>query len=201
MAVSVVGAGLQCVSFSSAPGTPRFSVLTVGTALTWIIGGLSSGPLHRGWTNTSSPHRPVVAPVLWGTAAFAVFYGCARTARRIPALNAAISRVLRYAYQGNPRSVLATTLLSGAGEEIFFRGAVYRAAGTSHPVSVSTAVYVLATTATRNPALVLAAGVMGTLFGLQRRASGGIQAPILTHLTWSTLMVRFLPPLFPAPEA
>jgi len=37
---------------------------------------------------------------------------------------------------------------------------------------------------------------MGALFGLQRRASGGIQAPVLTHLTWSTLMLRYLPPLF-----
>ena len=38
---------------------------------------------------------------------------------------------------------------------------------------------------------------MGALFALQRRASGGIQAPILTHLTWSTLILRYLPPLFP----
>jgi hypothetical protein len=37
---------------------------------------------------------------------------------------------------------------------------------------------------------------MGTLFGLQRRASGGIQAPIITHLTWATLMLRYIPPLF-----
>jgi uncharacterized protein len=57
-------------------------------------------------------------------------------------------------------------------------------------------VYMLATVATRNPALVLASGVMGALFGLQRRSSGGIQAPLLTHLTWSTLMLRYLPPLF-----
>ena len=49
---------------------------------------------------------------------------------------------------------------------------------------------------TRNPALVLAATVMGTLFGAQRRASGGVQAPVLTHLTWSVLMLRYLPPLF-----
>ena len=45
-------------------------------------------------------------------------------------------------------------------------------------------------------ALVLAATVMGTLFAAQRRASGGIQAPVLTHLTWSILMLRYLPPLF-----
>ena len=60
---------------------------------------------------------------------------------------------------------------------------------------MSTAVYTAATVPTRNPALVLAAAVMGTLFGLQRRATDGLQAPLLTHLTWSALMVRFLPPL------
>ena len=89
-----------------------------------------------------------------------------------------------------------TTLANGAAEEVFFRGAMYAAVGENHPVAVSTAVYTLATVATRNPALVLAAAVMGTLFGLQRRSSGGIQAPVLTHLTWSTLMLHFLPPLF-----
>ena len=29
-----------------------------------------------------------------------------------------------------------------------------------------------------------------------QRSTGGIQAPLLTHLTWSVLMLRFLPPLF-----
>ena len=37
---------------------------------------------------------------------------------------------------------------------------------------------------------------MGSLFGMQRRITGGIQAPVLTHVTWSALMLRFLPPLF-----
>ena len=198
--VTAAGASLLGVSLSSTPGTPKFYVMTLSTAATWVVGGLVSGPLHRGWSNTVVPHREVVAPVLLGAGAFGVFYGCALTARRIPPLNRAISRVLRYAYQGEPRSVAATALVTGAAEEIFFRGAVYAAAGNGHPVAVSTAVYALATTATRNPALVLAAGVMGTLFGLQRRTTGGLQAPILTHLTWSALMLRFLPPLFPVPK-
>ncbi len=42
----------------------------------------------------------------------------------------------------------------------------------------------------------IASLVMGALFGWQRRATGGIQAPVLTHLTWSVLMLRYLPPLF-----
>ena len=62
--------------------------------------------------------------------------------------------------------------------------------GTATPVVWRAAAYIGA------PALVLAAGVMGTLFAVQRRATGGIQAPLLTHVTWSTLMLRYLPPLF-----
>jgi membrane protease YdiL (CAAX protease family) len=92
--------------------------------------------------------------------------------------------------------VLTTTLANGLAEEVFFRGALYAAVGTSRPVLTSTAVYGLATTATRNPALVLASLAMGALFGLQRRSTGGLQAPVLTHLTWSALMLRYLPPLF-----
>ena len=38
--------------------------------------------------------------------------------------------------------------------------------------------------------------VAGTLWSLPRRAFRGPQAPVLTHLTWSTLMLRYLPPLF-----
>ena len=63
-------------------------------------------------------------------------------------------------------------------------------------VLTSTAVYTLATTTTRNPALMLAAAVMGTLFGFQRRASRAASGPGAHARTWSTLMVRYLPPLF-----
>ena len=61
-----------------------------------------------------------------------------------------------------------------------------------HPVARTTALYAVATVPTRNPVLVLAAAAMGTLWALQRRATGGVQAPALTHLTWSALMPRFL---------
>jgi membrane protease YdiL (CAAX protease family) len=103
---------------------------------------------------------------------------------------------MRFADEGDDTLVMATTLANGLAEEIFFRGALYSALGNHTPVAASTGIYAIATTTTRNPALVLAATVMGTLFGLQRRASGGIQAPVITHLTWSSLMVRFVPPLF-----
>ena len=42
----------------------------------------------------------------------------------------------------------------------------------------------------------LASVPMGLLFAQQRRITGGIQASMLTHVVWSTLMLRYLPPLF-----
>jgi membrane protease YdiL (CAAX protease family) len=195
---SVAGAGLIGASLSTEPDSTRFYVLALGAAGTWLTGGLVSGPLHLGWAQTADGalRRPVIEPVATGAAAFGIFYGAALLARRIPILNEAIASVLQYAHQGSDPLVLATTLANGLGEEIFFRGGIFSAVGLKHPVAASTAAYTLAATATRNPALVVASGVMGTLFARQRRASGGIQAPILTHLTWSTLMLRFLPPLF-----
>jgi membrane protease YdiL (CAAX protease family) len=193
--VATAGAGLLGVSLSTEPDSPQFYGLTLGVAATWLAGGLAAGPLHRGWA-PGQRHRPVVVPVLVGAGAFAVFYGCALVARHVPVLDRAISTILRYAHRGSTPTVFLTTLANGAAEEVFFRGALYAVAGRHQPVVVSTAVYGLATCATRNPALVLASVVMGALFGWQRQVTGGVQAPIVTHLTWSALMLVFLPPLF-----
>ena len=196
--VSLAGAGLLGGSLSTRPGSRAFYGLTLATAGTWTVGGMLSGPLHLGWIELrdATVRRPVLTPVATGVGAFGFFYGCAVVARAVPALDRAISRVLAFAEEGDGSLVLLTTLANGVGEEVFFRGALYAALPREQAVAASTAVYALATVTTRNPALVIAAGVMGTLFGLQRRATAGLQAPLLTHLTWSALMVRYLPPLF-----
>ena len=201
--VSIAGAGLLLgASFSTKPGSAPFYALSLGAAGTWLIGGLQSGSVHLGWEQaTPDRFRAVAAPIATAVAAFGIFYGAARIARRIPVLNEAISSVLRYAQKGSDPLVMLTALANGVGEEVFFRGALFAAIGDRHPVLASTAIYTLAATATRNPALMLASGTMGALFGLQRRATGGIQAPVLTHLTWSTLMLRFLPALLDDPPA
>jgi hypothetical protein len=38
------------------------------------------------------------------------------------------------------------------------------------------------------------------IFGWQRAATGGVLAPAVTHVTWSVLMLRYLPPLFRDPD-
>jgi membrane protease YdiL (CAAX protease family) len=194
-AVSVVGAGLLGAALSTRPGSRRFYASTLAVAGVWTAGGVLSGPLHLGRIQLRNEQlrRPVLAPVAIGVGAFGSFYVCAWLARWTPVLDEAISRVLVFAEEGKEPLVLLTALANGVGEEVFFRGALYTALEGRRPVLTSTAVYTLATVTTRNPALVLAAGAMGTLFALQRRASGGLQAPLLTHLVWSTLMVRHPP--------
>ena len=197
-AVHLLGTGLLGASLSTRPGSGRFYALTFSTAATWVLGSLLSGPLHLGWIENRSRHlnRPVVVPVVTGVGAFGVFCVGALIGRRISVLDRAISGALAFAERGRGPWVLLTTCANGIGEEIFFRGAMYAALPGTNPVLSSTAVYTLTTIATRNPALVLAAGLMGTLFGYQRRATQGLQAPLLTHLTWSTLMVTLLPRIF-----
>ena len=197
-AVSLLGTGLLGMSLSTKPASKQFYGLAAAVAATWTAGGLLSGPLHLGWIQRRDQNlrRPIITPIATGVGAFGFFYACALVAREIPVLDRAIKNVLDFAEEGNDPLILMTTLANGLGEEVFFRGAIYAALDADRAVVVSTAIYTLATVSTRNPALILAASVMGTLFGLQRRASGGLQAPVLTHLTWSTLMVRYLPRLF-----
>lgn len=197
-AVAVTGAGLLRLSLSTEPDSTEFYVLTFAVAGTWLAGGLVPEPGHSGVDGTDEHplRRPVITPILTGAAAFGAFFGAALIARRLPMLNEALTSILSYADRGSDPWILATALANGVAEEVFFRGALFAAVGPHGPVPVTTAVYMLTTSATRNPALALASGVMGLLFAVQRRASGGIQAPILTHVTWSVLMVRYLPSLF-----
>ncbi len=196
--MALTGTGLLGASLSTKPASRQFYAMTFSVAGTWLIGGLATEPLD--WDSFRGSERSfgrlVAVPVLTGVAAFGAFFGAALVARRIPVLNEALVSVLNYAERGSDSLVLATTLANGVGEEIFFRGSLFTALASPHPVAASTGVYMLTTCATRNPALVVAAGVMGTVFAAQRRATGGILAPILTHVTWSALMVRFLPTLF-----
>ncbi|MDT7800819.1 MAG: protease family protein [Actinomycetota bacterium] len=189
-AVTAAGTALLGASLSSPPASKRFYGLTGGVAATWLAGARAAGPVRRG-------RHDVAGPVLAGAGAFGVFYGCALVSRHIPPLRRAIAGVLDYAHRGSTTSVVVTTLVTGAAEEVFFRGPLYDALGTRR----STAVYVLSTCATRNPALVLASAVMGTVFAWQRGRSGGVQAPVLTHVVWSSLMLAVMPRLFGSPSA
>jgi membrane protease YdiL (CAAX protease family) len=191
------GATLLGLSFSVRQGDPAFYPLTFGLAATWAIGSLLSGPLHLGHISfRGSLRRPVLAPIAVGLVLAGLFVLGALIMRTSPSLRSLAEDVLGYARVGNLEIIFLITVVNGIAEELFFRGALFAAIGVRYPVLISTIIYALATVAGGNPVLVFAAAVLGTVVGLQRRAGGGVLAPILTHLTWSLSMLFALPPIF-----
>jgi membrane protease YdiL (CAAX protease family) len=63
-------------------------------------------------------------------------------------------------------------------------------------VPLTTAAYAAATLVTGNLMLSFAAVLLGLVVALQRRASGGILAPAITHVTWSITVFFALPAIF-----
>jgi uncharacterized protein len=191
-------AALLRASFTARAGSTRFYLLTAGLAGTWTCGALGAGPIEwrgDGWrtSRAGAAGALIAVPVAAGAATFAVFYGAARVARRQPALRRAIASVLRYADAGSAPLVVLIASGSAVAEELFFRGALWSG---PRPLRTTTLAYAASTAATGNPALVLAGLVTSVVFGWQRAATGGVLAPAVTHVAWSMLMLRYLPPLF-----
>lgn len=193
----VIGAVVLGISLALPPGDAAFYPLSLLLALIWTAGGLLSGRLHLGYLPVrGSLRRPVRGGFLTGLAAALVFLAGGLIVRQISPLHTEVEHVLAHARHGPLGLVAVITVLNGIAEEIFFRGGLYAAIGRHRAVTASTLVYALATVATLNPVLVFAAVTLGAVLALQRRASGGVLAPVITHVTWSTTMLFLLPPLF-----
>ena len=197
-AAGLGAAALLRSSFTAKAGSARFYLLTTSLAGTWTVGALGAGPVPwcgDGWRirPASAARALIVVPVLTGATTFAVFYGAARVARHQRTLRRAIASVLRYAEAGSAPLVVLIASSSGVAEELFFRGALWSG---PRPLRTTTLAYAASTAATGNPALVLAGLITSVIFGWQRDATGGVLAPAITHVTWSVLMLRYLPPLF-----
>ena len=192
----LVGAAVLAISLSVEPGSSWFYPLTLGLAAVWTIGAFTSGPLHLGRIGVVDPRpRPVVQPIAIGLVLAGVFVAGALAVREVPGLADQVREVLVHAERGFGPLVLLSTVAVGISEELFFRGAAY-AAIPRHPVLITTVLYALATVVTGNVMLTFAAAVLGLVVGLERRASGGILAPVLTHVTWSVTMLYALPAIF-----
>ncbi len=197
--VVLVGAGVLGWSLRLEPGGGLFYVAAVVLAGVWAVGAFVSGRLHLGRIAGSGEVfiRPILAPILVGLLLVALFVVGALVVREIDPLAAYVSSVLEYADEGSLTALAVITFFNGIAEELFFRGAMY-AAIPRHPVAWTTLAYVVATLATGNVMLAFAAILLGVVCGLERRASGGVLAPILTHITWSLSMLFVLPLLFPS---
>lgn len=191
----VVGSAVLTLALRIPPGDPLFYAATVGLAAIWTIGAFVSGPLHLGRARTRSggDARPLVQSLALGAILLAVFLLGGFVIAHIPPLRDPVTHLLDHARLGSLSLVAAITAVNGIAEELYFRGALYSAIGRRHAVLVTTVVYALTTVGSGIPLLVLAAALLGVLTGLQRRVTGGILGPMVTHLTWSLGMLLLLP--------
>ena len=188
----VIGTTLLAATLRVPRGSAWFTILGLLVAATWTVGSIVSGPIPL-QPDRDVVWRTVVGPVVGGVAAFGAFVAAYLVARHLPLVGAALDGVLATADAGPTALVLFVALVNGAGEELFFRGALHAALEPHRPAIATTIAYVVVTAATGNIALVIAAAVMGTLLSLERLSTRGVLASMVTHLTWSTLMILALP--------
>lgn len=198
---AVIGSALLWASFRLEPGDDRFYLTTTVLAVVWVVGSVASGPLHLGWGHTRRGDRyarPVVQSLALGVLAVVISLGAMLVVAQVPVLRDPVNDVLDHARFASLPLVAVITLVNGIAEEVFFRGALFAAIGRKYPVPISTALYTLTTIGSGNFMLVAAAAALGLLVGLQRRVTGGILGPAITHITWSLSMLFLLPPLLGA---
>ena len=197
IAFGVIGVAGLAWGLRTDPGSGAFYISTLALSVVWFVGGLLSGPVPLGWeVHDGQRRRPILSAIIAGAALAAVFVVGALVVRHIPALSDRIERVLDYASEGSWPIVLLLTLANGIAEEVFFRGAVQPALPERTRLPVSVLIYAAVTMATGNLMLGFAAVLLGAVVGLQRRATGGVLAPVVTHVTWSVLMLVALPIVF-----
>lgn len=201
----LIGAALLGWSLQLPPGDPRFYWGTFALAAAWAVGAVASGPLHlgRGWTRRGFAQQeganvPVVQALVLGLLLLGLFLAGAVVVAQIPFLRRPVEELLDHASVGSFWLVLVITAVNGIAEELYFRGALFAAIGRRHPVAISTIVYTLVTATSLIPLLTLAGALLGLVTGLQRRVTGGILAPTITHLTWSIGMLFLLQPTLDA---
>lgn len=196
--VMVLGVASLGLALRKHPGEQAFYWWSLALTGIWAVGAFASGPLHLGgarWRGRNQ--RPVVSGTVIGLLLGGVFIVGGFVVREIPAIAEFVTRLLEYSNRGSWRLTLTVALLAAVAEEMFYRGALYTALGRHHPLLISTVIYALATLgSSRNPMLAFAAIILGTVCALERRATGGVLAPILTHFVWTLVVLLGLPPLF-----
>jgi membrane protease YdiL (CAAX protease family) len=196
LAILTGGMGLA-LTLRVAPGDPLFLPLGFGLAVVWTVGAIASGPLPlgSGRTRAGGRSRPVVQSLALAVLLLSLFVLGAIVVARVPVLRDPVLMLLEHRRVGPLPLVIALTMVNGVAEELFFRGALFAAFPADRAVAATTALYTLTTVPSGVPLLVLAALLLGLVTALQRRVTGGVLGPAITHVIWSTAMLLLLPPL------
>ena len=116
-------------------------------------------------------------------------------AQHIPAFARQTAVAYRRAATADPRRELFLSLLLAVpGEELFWRGIAYRAgvetAATAGVAAVAVCLlYVIANVPSRSLPIIAGALVGGALWGALAWWTGGVLAPLASHILWTGLML------------
>ena len=183
------------------PADPVIYAATLALGTTWVVGTLLSGKVYLGGGNRRNGgdgSRAIAQSFLLGIALTAVFLAGAAVVAIVPALRDPMLGLLGDVQLGILPVVIVLFVLNAVAEELFFRGGLYAAIGGKHEVLITTFVYALSTVPTGIPVLVLGSAALGAAVGFQRRVTGGVLGPIITHLTWLAGMMLLLPQVLTA---
>ena len=133
----VVGTALLAATLRVPRGSAWFTVLGLLVAATWTVGSFVSGPIPL-QPDRDVSWRTCLEPVVCGVAAFGAFLAAYLVARHLPLLGSALDGVLATADAGPTALVLLVALVNGAGEELFFRGALHAALEPHRPALAGT---------------------------------------------------------------
>lgn len=195
-ATLVVGAILLGYSLTRPAGASSFTFTTSLLAIVWAGGALAASPIPVGAIDGRyGPRRPWAAGIVSGLLLAAVFLVGAVLVGLVPALETDVQQVLAHARGQVGLVVVLITALNGVAEELFFRGALFGLLPRRWALLLSTVLYAAVTATAGSPMLVLAGVLLSLVAGLQRIATGGVLAPILTHVVWSLTMLVALGPV------
>lgn len=193
----VVGAAVNAWALRIPAGDAMFYPATALLAAVWLGGAFASGPIRVGCEPYRS-HRPILSSVLTAAALAVVFCLGALVVARIEPLRDPVDALLDHATVGNLVLVALLTAVNGVAEECFHRGAVYSAVAGLRPILTTTVIYAAVTATAGIPLLVLAAAILGLVTAVQRRVTGGVLGPVITHVAWSMVMLFALAPILDA---
>lgn len=195
--VVLLGAAVLAWMHTKNPGDPAFYWLSLTLAVVWSVGAVAAGPLHLGAVRFRGRNeRPVFTGTGVGLVLGGVFLLGGLAVQKIPPLAGQVTAILDYTTQVSWRLVVLIAIVNAIAEEMFFRGALFSAFGRRYPLVASTVLYIAAMMTAGNLMIGVAALVLGTVCAIERRATGGVLAPVLTHLVWGLMMVLALPSIF-----
>lgn len=191
---AVLGAVGLFTSARAEAGSPEFYAATFFTAAVWFLTWLVWGN-RRCFSGQAL--RETARGLALGLTLIILFILGALIVRFIPFLAGPVSDLLDNMRHGSVPITLATLIINGVGEELFFRDVVRRQFSDSlsptPAIITQLALYISVTAAMGIPLLLVASVLIGGAAALEARRADNLISATTLHLVWSLGMAFVLP--------